>query len=698
MAQNDIVLLDSLVSRAKNRFGGQADDSELFELFCFEQVLKDLDPTYEELESGWTDGPEDGGIDGFFVYIDGRPASPLTIRQPSRINPDISVVFFSVKRTAAFQQDPINAIALSLVELLDLRKANDALAYPFNDAVINQRSIFHDAFVSLADKRPRINIVINYCSRGDTATLADNLTTRAAQLKDSLTALFSNASVDVHFQGAVELLNLARRQATYSLRLKFVENYISREGRNYVVLASLPEYCSFISDENGKLRRYLFESNVRDYLGEITINEDIKGSLSRRLPADREDFWWLNNGVTILATHATVVGKEIHLENVQIVNGLQTTETIYRYFSEGGSRSDDRAVMLKIILSSDEETRTRIIKATNYQNTVDLSSLRGLDKIQKDIEHFLLDSGWFYDRRKNFYKNQGKPADRIVSVPYLAGAVRAIALGRPGRSARHRSRTLRDQEVYAEIFNPGWDLRVYLASLEIVSAVELALRARKSTYETPPMTAVHFIGYVYVCRSLGRSRYKPIDVSGLAARPPTKPEVLEIQEQLEQAEETFGTRTTNVGKLSLSWPFVDAFVKSLFGAQEANSTDAGAAFAAPPTFPDSKEVDLLLHNASNLGSAAETATAGFDVLWRAVSAFSGTEERFPLVNTIVKMAVTYGHSRQTCDRAIRLVMSVRSRALRFKPKEKHRLDDNDLPNYLRAVRELIWMIRAPHSR
>jgi hypothetical protein len=42
------------------------------------------------------------------------------------------------------------------------------------------------------------------------------------------------------------------------------------------------------------------------------------------------DFWWLNNGITILATSATMVGKTLHLEDIQIVNGLQTTETIFR--------------------------------------------------------------------------------------------------------------------------------------------------------------------------------------------------------------------------------------------------------------------------------------------------------------------------------------------------------------------------------
>lgn len=56
MAKNDVVLLDSIVQKSKPQFGAQLDDSELFELFAFDQMLKEYEPSFEELEAGWTDG------------------------------------------------------------------------------------------------------------------------------------------------------------------------------------------------------------------------------------------------------------------------------------------------------------------------------------------------------------------------------------------------------------------------------------------------------------------------------------------------------------------------------------------------------------------------------------------------------------------------------------------------------------------
>lgn len=47
---------------------------------------------------------------------------------------------------------------------------------------------------------------------------------------------------------------------------------------------------------------------------------------------DEIDFWNLNNGITLLTSSATLYDDTIEAENIQIVNGLQTTNTIFNYF------------------------------------------------------------------------------------------------------------------------------------------------------------------------------------------------------------------------------------------------------------------------------------------------------------------------------------------------------------------------------
>jgi hypothetical protein len=41
-------------------------------------------------------------------------------------------------------------------------------------------------------------------------------------------------------------------------------------------------------------------------------------------------FGWLSNGVTIICSRTSIVGKTYVLDDVQIVNGWQTSHSIYR--------------------------------------------------------------------------------------------------------------------------------------------------------------------------------------------------------------------------------------------------------------------------------------------------------------------------------------------------------------------------------
>lgn len=568
MARNDVVILDSLLEKAREKLGKASDDSELFELFSFEQVLKDYDLSYEELETGWTDGGDDGGVDGFYVLVDGRIATDDVIEYAARKSPSIDVHIFSVRRTDSFQLQPIDALFSSLSELLDLTKTEGELSYPYNEEILEQRGVFLNVITKLADRQPRVAISISYCSRGSTDNLPDNLSQRGKAIENLVRGLFSDTEATFNFVGSAELLALARKQQTYTLRLGYAENPITRDGRDYLLLTTLESYARFITDEEGKLRRYLFESNVRDYLGEVQVNNDISQTLRNHSTPTSEDFWWLNNGVTILATRASLApGKELCIENVQIVNGLQTTETIYRHFSRrnGSGEPDNRALLVKVLQADDDLVRSRIIKATNYQSSVDLASLRGLDKIQRDIEDFLSKHGWFYDRRKNYHKNQGKPIERIVTVPYLAAAVRAIALGDPARSQRQRSKSLRDDDTYRQIFDDRWDIEVYLASLEIVKAVEAAIHKRSSVIDSKPIALVHYLGYLFTCDALGKPRYHPNEVGKLVGKGPTVEQLMTLKRELAEASLTSDLPGRRIWGITLNKENFDKYIDKRFG-------------------------------------------------------------------------------------------------------------------------------------
>jgi hypothetical protein len=186
-----------------------------------------------------------------------------------------------------------------------------------------------------------------------------------------------------------------------------------------------------------------------------------------------EDFWWLNNGVTIIASDAKEAARVLAIESPYIVNGLQTSNEIFRYFAEGGgNKEDNRNVLVRVIVTKDTEIADRVIRATNSQIYIPPSQLKATEKIHRDIEDFMKKFDLFYDRRKNHYKMQGKPIERIVGIPELAQAVLASALARPADARARPSTVLNNDEQYEKVFTDKYPIAVYPKAALLLRACE----------------------------------------------------------------------------------------------------------------------------------------------------------------------------------------------------------------------------------
>ena len=449
MAKNDKVLLDGIIDdRMQLKLPSNRRD-EAFEYLAFEQILKDADLSKDKIESGTVDGRNDGGIDGFFILVNGHFLSdPENFVWP-RTGSQIEVWIITCKHHDTFKQAPVDNLAASLTELLDFGLNTYELKGDYSEEIIKCRENLKLAYRKLSPRLSSFSINFCYASRGDTSDIGESIVSRSEQIKKIAKDSFGNCNSNFYFYGSTELVELQRRMPNFSLELQFCE--VLSRGERYVLLVTIRDYYNFISDpDTGKLRRYLFDSNVRDFMGLNRVNEDIKSTLEDDASPD---FWWLNNGETILSTAASVVGKSIKLQDIQIVNGLQTTESIYRYFESGGEDINKRSVLVKLIVSSEEVVRDTIIKATNNQTNIELASLHATEKIQRDIEDVLVRSGLYYERRKNYYLNLGHPPFDIITPLYLAAGYVNLILKSPFKAANLRSRFMRSDESYNTVFS-----------------------------------------------------------------------------------------------------------------------------------------------------------------------------------------------------------------------------------------------------
>ena len=257
---------------------------------------------------------------------------------------------------------------------------------------------------------------------------------------------------------------------------------IALGGKNeYVALVKLVDFFAFITDSesNGSLRKVLFESNVRDYQGSsINVNRKIQETLLTNL---KDDFWWLNNGITILAqTVEQIGGTKLQIECPEIVNGLQTTSEIYSFFSRYQSKLKDekRSLLVRIIVPETEETRDNIICATNSQTPVNSASLRVTDPIHRKIETYCKGKGLYYDRRKNQYKNEGRSAAEVVSVLFLGQCMVSILLQLPDYARARPSQILSDDAKYNKLYNDEVPLDVFYKCARIGKLVNAHLWQR----------------------------------------------------------------------------------------------------------------------------------------------------------------------------------------------------------------------------
>ena len=512
MGTNDQIILRQIVQQKIDEMESKPTEGEFFERFASEQILKNYNLSYDEIEAGVVDGGNDGGIDAIYVLVNGELINIDSDVSEFKRNIRIDLFVIQAKATNSFSETSVDKLINSTNDLLDFSVSIPLLKMHYNARLVEIIEKFRKAYHSLLTKHPKLYLTYVYASYGDTEEIHHNVEWKKNKLRETVTQLL-DCNFEFQFQGASELLQKFRKVPSTSIGLHLLENATSttfNEKQGYLCLVSLINYYNFITDD-GHLRKNIFEANIRDYQGKVEVNEGIKATLEE---VASDDFWWLNNGITIIATDGTIVGKTISLEEPQIVNGLQTSTEIYNYFNDNNTTSDNRSILVRIIVTSDSASRDKIIKATNSQTAISAASLHATDKVQRNIESlFLLKGGLYYDRRKNFYKNQGYPRDKILSIPYLAQAVNAMALREPDNSRGRPASLLKDDKNYTRIFNDRYSINLYWICATTMKKVETYMKSKEANLPSEEKYNLVFHVAMFVTLvMMGRSDYLPKDI------------------------------------------------------------------------------------------------------------------------------------------------------------------------------------------
>ena len=514
MSKNAQILLESLIEQEFQNNDNYSSISDYFEFFSASQILKNQGLSDDEVDNGIVGKGLDGGCDSIYLFLNNLLITPDVVEHISAPKDSIlEMIIIQSKKTTSFGEDAVMKWKTISGNLLDLSKTTTDFMTRYNADVLEAFTTFRDTYTRLITSRVKLKFKFYYATLA--SELHPNVIQQAEELKDTIKGLFPNAVVEVIFVDSDALFDMYNAVIENRVNLKFADIPISPNQKNYIALVDLKSYFNFIVNDEGDVRKSFFDSNVRDYQGKNNVNSSISETLHR---ADDNDFWWLNNGVTVLASEATLVNnRELQIVNPEIVNGLQTSMEIYNYFSENREalESEKRSILLRIIVPDNEESRDQIIFATNNQTNIPKATLRVTDPIHLQIEMYFKSRGLFYDRRKNYYKNQGRKPAEIVGVSFLAQCLITIFLKKPDYARARPSTLLNDEKTYNELYEKNNDLEVFYRVALLGKKIQRNVRSGSDYSSAEKSDILYYVLYAVIAEVLGKKNITPADIKNL---------------------------------------------------------------------------------------------------------------------------------------------------------------------------------------
>ncbi len=371
-------------------------------------------------------------------------------------------------------------------------------------------------------KLPSLSIYFHIASKGD--EVHPDVATRAEGLRGLVKSLY-HCECSVNFYNAKTLLELAKKSRRHPVELKFTKQLASDQwGNAFVCLVRLKDYIKLITTPTGELRDYVLEPNVRGYLGQKGVNAEI---LTTLLTGSKvQEFWWLNNGVTITSSQITPGISSLLLKDARVVNGLQTSREIYHYSQQKSkaATADQRHILVKVI-EADSKAARNITQTTNNQTKIDPIYLRTtIDDIHDRIEAALPTFGFYYERVKNQYYDDDKvPRSKIVTLDYLTRALVAILMQKPEQARGSPGQFV--QRHYKKIFSHSSKPEVFGRTVQLMKCVDDFVASRIEA-KTDRANLKYYLALDAICTVTRRNSVHRSALANLKLEKVT-PEILE---------------------------------------------------------------------------------------------------------------------------------------------------------------------------
>ncbi|MEX6381268.1 AIPR family protein [Staphylococcus saprophyticus] len=356
--------------------------------------------TFESREDFITDGPNDGGIDAYYIDKD------------EKIVYFIQSKFRSTEKN--FESKSISIDELSKMDIIRISEgeSNDSKGNNYNNKIL----AFQEKLNSLDQiSRYKFQVII----LANLENYSDTVLQKIISLPYSVFNFEKayNKLVFPIIKGTCHVAKDIKVSLNMGSKNNISMDYevTNKESTSNVQLFFIPtiEIAKIMSEYRNSVLQY----NPRSYLG--LSSNSVNNNIYESITAQKDNiFSLLNNGLTLLSddtSHTTKTGKKgvalLEITNPQIINGGETAHTLAKIYEDPRIKNnvfEGKEVLTKVITLDEalkDEKKIEFIEqlsiATNNQSTVKEADRHSNDLIQIQLQDYIFEHfGYYYDRKK----------------------------------------------------------------------------------------------------------------------------------------------------------------------------------------------------------------------------------------------------------------------------------------------------------
>lgn len=386
-----------------------------------------FDVDFQDQIGAVTDGANDGGID--FLYYDEEESK---------------VILCQSKYCKALNFDEIiNELNKMHSTVQNFKKSNTGM---YNDTL-------KLALQNAKDRLPEDNND-NYEYRIYTTAPVDingafkKIENTAHEFPTESVGIFTEDDIEKTMQRCLEALTTVEFE---KVKIDRAKNYLEYESSDSIGIMCNVLSTSLIKLYNKYSGAGLFDLNIRRYIKNTLVD----GGIKKTLDNNRENFWFLNNGIIIACEEYDIDGDTVKLFNFSIVNGGQTTTLIGNY---KGTNTKEFYIPCKIVAtkngSDSEDFFTDIAEATNSQKPIYARDLKSNAREMVRLHKWLKTEKIYLEIKRGF-KPKFKSNYQIKNDE-LGQLILSFAFQKPGTSRSGKKVMFENQAIYDSLFKVNY--------------------------------------------------------------------------------------------------------------------------------------------------------------------------------------------------------------------------------------------------